>query len=227
MQDYSRYAIYYAPQPGPLADFAAAWLGWDPARGISVPHPALPGLPRPVSEITESPRKYGFHGTLKPPMRLAGGREALQGDLQALAARLAPVTLPGLALSRIGSFLALTIDGDAAPLARLAGEVVAALDAHRAPPSEAELARRRSARLSPAQEANLARWGYPYVMEEFKFHLTLSGKLAFGEAETVAEALRPALAPLLPQPFEIRELCLFGEAEDGRFHLIHRYALTG
>ena len=227
MHDFSRYAIYYAPQPGPLAEFAAAWLGWDPARGALVPHPALPGLPRPVAEITEAPRKYGFHGTLKPPMRLTGSAEALQADLGALAARLAPVTLPGLALTRIGSFLALTPLGDATPLARLAAEVVEALDPHRAPPSDAELERRRRSRLSPAQEANLARWGYPYVMEEFKFHLTLTGKLAFGEAEQVAETLQPVLAPLLPQPFDICDLCLFGEAEDGRFHLVHRYALTG
>ncbi|MCT4373048.1 DUF1045 domain-containing protein, partial [Yangia mangrovi] len=127
MQDYSRFAIYYAPQPGPLADFAAAWLGWDPARGLSVPHPALPGLPRAVAEITEAPRKYGFHGTLKPPMRLTGSAGALHADLGALAARLAPVTLSGLALTRIGSFLALTIEGDATPLARLAAEVVETL----------------------------------------------------------------------------------------------------
>ncbi|MBE9635314.1 DUF1045 domain-containing protein [Salipiger mangrovisoli] len=227
MHDYSRYAIYVAPPPGPLAEFAAAWLGWDPARGAFVAHPPLPGLPRPIAEITETPRKYGFHGTLKPPMRLTGDIKALQADLAALAARLKPVTLSGLALTRIGSFLALTIEGDATPLARLAAEVVETLDPHRAPPSEAELERRRRARLSPAQEDNLARWGYPYVMAEFKFHLTLTGKLAFGEAEQVAEVLAPVLAPLLPQPFEVRDLCLFGEAEDGRFHLLHRYALTG
>lgn len=227
MQNYSRYAVYYAPRPGPLAEFAAAWLGWDPAGGSTVPHPQLQGLPRPVAEITETPRKYGFHGTLKPPMRLTGSVDALHEDLSALAARLAPVGLPGLALTRIGSFLALTIEGNAAPLARLAAEVVEALDPHRAPPSEAELERRRRARLSPAQEDNLARWGYPYVMAEFKFHLTLTGKLAFGEAEKVAEVLQPVLAPLLPQPFEVPDLCLFGEAEDGRFHLLHRYALTG
>lgn len=227
MTDYSRYAVYYAPEPGAFADFCAAWLGWDAARGCAAAHPDLPGLPLPVSEITATPRKYGFHGTLKPPFRLTGTRAALEADLAALAARLAPVALKGLTLSRLGSFLALTPCGDTSPLAALAAETVRCLDAHRAPPTEAELERRRKARLSPAQEENLARWGYPYVMDDFRFHLTLSGRLGSDELTQVAEVLDPVLAPLLPRPFGVRELVLFGEAEDGRFHILHRYALAG
>lgn len=227
MQEFTRFAIYYAPEPGALADFTAAWLGWDAATGTTCPHPEVPGLPRPVAEITATPRKYGFHGTLKPPFRLTGSRAALERDLAALAARLAPAEMPGLALSRLGSFLALTPQGDTAPLSRLAAEVVRGLDAHRASASEAELERRRKARLSPAQEENLLRWGYPYVMDAFRFHLTLSGRLPPDELEAVAQALEPVLAPLLPTPFRVAELCLFGEDHAGRFHLLHRYALAG
>ncbi len=227
MEKFKRYAIYYAPEPGALADFAAAWLGWDPVLGVVVAHPDLPGLPCPVAQITEAPRKYGFHGTLKPPFRLSGPLEALIADLEAYGRTQAPVVLDGLRLSQIGRFLALTPTGDLAPLERLAGEVVSALDAHRAPAGEAELARRRAAGLTPRQEALLAKWGYPYVMEEFKFHLTLSGKLTKEEAVATKDALAPILAPLLPTPFVIRDLCLFGEADDGRFHLVHRYTLSG
>lgn len=226
---YSRYAIYYAPPPGPLADFTARWLGWDAAAGLARPHPEVPGLPRPVAAITATPRKYGFHGTLKPPFRLAEGstRAALGADVAALAARLSPVRMEGLALHRLGGFLALTPEGDPAPLAALAAEVVRGLDAHRALPSDADLARRRANGLTPAQEANLARWGYPYVMEEFRFHLTLTGQLPGAEADAVAEALAPVFGPLLPRPFEVTELALFGEDADGMFHILHRYALSG
>ncbi|MBN9887360.1 DUF1045 domain-containing protein [Salipiger abyssi] len=227
MTDYSRFAIYYAPEPGPFAEFCASWLGWDAATGTLRAHPELPGLPRPVAEITATPRKYGFHGTLKPPFRLTGSRAALEADLAALAARLAPAEMPGLTLSRLGSFLALTPEGDTTALAALAAETVRALDTHRAPPTEAELERRRKARLSPAQEDNLARWGYPYVMEEFRFHLTLSGRLSAEDATQTAEALEPVLAPLLPRPFRVGALVLFGEAPDGRFHILHRYVLAG
>ncbi|TKA95193.1 DUF1045 domain-containing protein, partial [Cereibacter changlensis] len=90
-----------------------------------------------------------------------------------------------------------------------------------------EIARRRPERLSPRQRGYLADWGYPYVMEEFRFHLTLTGDLPEAEAAQVEAVLAPVLAPLLPRPFRIGSLCLFGEAADGRFRLLERVALTG
>ncbi|MGL6208804.1 MAG: DUF1045 domain-containing protein, partial [Paracoccaceae bacterium] len=67
----TRYAIYYAPETGDLADFTAAWLGWDPVLGQAVPHPQIEGRPHAVADLTATPRKYGFHGTIKPPFHLA------------------------------------------------------------------------------------------------------------------------------------------------------------
>ncbi|AJE45532.1 DUF1045 domain-containing protein [Celeribacter indicus] len=227
MDEFKRYAIYYAPRPGGFAEFCADWLGWDPFEGVPRVHPAVDGLPRPIPEITEAPRKYGFHGTIKPPFRLTGSRAELTADLEAFCASRAPVEMPGLRLSRLGGFLALVPEGDTAALSDLAGAAVATLDPHRAQPGETELARRRAAGLTPQQDAYLVQWGYPYVMEEFRFHLTLTGNLPQEEAEAVRAALAPHLAPLLPVPFRIEDLCLFGEAEDGRFHLLHRYTLSG
>lgn len=224
---YSRYAIYYAPEPGPLAEFAAHWLGWDPELRVTVAHPALAGLPRPLAALTAEPRKYGFHGTLKAPFRLAEARDEamLRRELEALAAGLDPVVLPGLRLSRIGRFLALTPRGDTDALETLAARVVRDLDPLRAPMTAAERARRRPEALTPPQAALLDRWGYPYVMEEFRFHLTLTGPLEAAEAAQVEAVLAPVLEPLLAEPFAIRSLCLFGEAADGRFHLLHRAAI--
>lgn len=229
MNGFERYALYWAPDPGPLADFAAAWLGWDVAKGCAVAHPDVPGLPLPLAEITATPRIYGFHGTVKPPFRLAAGTDAegLHAAAAALCTRLAPVTLAGLALHRLGGFVALTPDGDAAPLAALAAEVVAVLDPFRAPPTKAEIARRRPDRLTDRQRAHLAQWGYPYVMEDFQFHLTLSGDLTEPQAKAVATALTPVLAPILPRPFRVDNLCLFGQGSDGMFRLLHRYTLSG
>lgn len=227
MWDFKRYAMYYAPEPGPLADFGASWLGWDAARGAEAVHPQVEGLS--VADLTATPRKYGFHGTVKPPFRLAEGKSVEQLDeaAEALCARLAPVTLKGLQMSRLGSFLALTPMGDTAALAQLAGDVVQDLDSFRAPLTEAEIAKRNPAKLSAAQRALLERWGYPYVLDEFRFHLTLTGRLGKEVVDTVQDTLAPLVAPLLPKPFEINSLCLFGEAEDGRFHKLHRYTLSG
>lgn len=229
MENYLRYAIYFAPAPGSLADFGAAWLGWDAQAGRAVAHPDVPGLPCPVSELTRQPRKYGFHGTLKPPFRLADGRrpEDLAEAVHLLAARLSPVRMQGLQLGRLGRFLALTPEGNGAELAALAGAVVTGLDTYRAPLTADETARRRPDRLGPRQRANLEQWGYPYVLEEFQFHLTLTGPLEDTRVQAVRAALVPVLEPLLPEPFEVPDICLFGEGEDGYFRLVHRYALSG
>jgi putative phosphonate metabolism protein len=229
MDGFTRYAIFYAPPPGPLADFGAAWLGWEPRGGRKVAHPDLPGLPLPTAEITKTPHKYGLHATLKPPFRLKPGFDVaeLHNATLALASALEPVLLDGLRLDRLGSFLALVPEGDTTPLALLAARVVEALDGFRAAPGEAELEQRRKAGLTRNQEVLLQKWGYPYVMEEFRFHLTLTGTLPDAEGDAVAARLRPVLDPILPSPVWIRDICLFGEGQDGRFHNLHRYTLSG
>lgn len=227
--DFARYAIYFTPEPGPLADFGAAWLGWDCAAGRAVPHPDLAGLPAPVAELTETPRKYGLHGTIKPPFRLAEATDAasLETATAALCARRASVTLDGLMLSSIGRFLALVPQGDTAGLSDLAAHVVETLDPFRAPPAAAELEKRRKARLSPRQDELLCRWGYPYTHDQFRFHITLTGPLEARAAQAVETALKAPLVPLLPRPFRVDALTLVGEDDQGRFHTITRFALTG
>ncbi|MBY8974811.1 DUF1045 domain-containing protein [Rhodobacteraceae bacterium NNCM2] len=231
MPEFTRYAIYYAPPEGsPLATFGAAWLGWDAAAGSEVVHPDLAGLPLSVGEITERPRKYGFHGTLKPPFHLAPGtsREGLEAAVEDLAASQPAFDVPRLALRRLGSFLALVPAAASEPLRDLAAACIQKLDSFRAPPSAVELEKRRKNPLSPRQEALLAEWGYPYVLDEFRFHLTLTGPLPEAEAEQIAKRLGPVLAEILAPPMPVRELCLFGEdAADGRFHILRRFPLTG
>ena len=221
---FTRFSIYYLPPDGALADFGAEWLGWDVARGRSVAQPALPGL----DDVTTTPRKYGFHGTLKPPFRLAERRKPddLAKATATLAAACAPARCEGLHLGRLGRFLALTPVGDTAGIARVAATVVRDLDEFRAPASDAELARRREAGLSPEQEALLAAWGYPYVMGQFRFHLTLTGRLPEAQMQQWCGAVTDHL-PALPAPFVMDQIALVGERADGRFELVQRYALTG
>lgn len=223
-----RYAVYFAPRPGAFADRAAAWLGRDAVTGKALEQPLLPGVAAPQG-ITVDPRRYGFHGTIRAPFRLADGVDVdgVEAGVAALAARLAPVQCDGLRLENLHGFLALTPDGCEAALLEFAAAVVEGTDAFRAPLTATEIARRRPESLSPRQRALLDRWGYPYVMEEFRFHLTLTDRLAEAQAEAVGQALCDHFAPVLPKPFVIEDLCLFGEDEAGLFHLLHRYALTG
>jgi hypothetical protein len=226
MDQMNRFAVYFAPRPGAFADRANAWLGWDPALGQTLPQPAIPGIPDPAA-ITAEPRRYGFHGTIRAPFRLAAGvtPETARQTIAALAARLPAVTCDGLRLENLHGFLALTPTGCEAALLELGAGVVEGTEALRAPLSDAEIARRRPECLSSRQRELLHRWGYPFVMEEFRFHLTLTDRLSDpGPAMT---ALAAHFAPVLPRPFVIEDLCLFGEDGAGRFHLLHRYALTG
>src|SRR3989338_6119950 len=167
MDKMKRFAIYYAPRAGAFADAAAAWLGWDLLAGRAEAS-ALPDL----ADHMADPRKYGFHGTIKPPFRLAEGCSptGLTQAVARLATSLRAVELPALALRQIDGFLAFVPDGDTAALGDLAAEVVRALDPLRAP--------RRPERLTDRQRALLGIYGYPYVMEEFQFHLTPTGRLS-------------------------------------------------
>ncbi|MEM9321006.1 MAG: DUF1045 domain-containing protein, partial [Pseudomonadota bacterium] len=212
---------------GAFFDLASAWLGWDSVAGERIMQPEVPGLPDTVEALTSTPRKYGFHGTVKPPFALAEGHSFAELDqaTRAFCAGHEPVVIPKLQLRRVGGFVAVTPSEPSAALADFAAATVAALDAFRAPPSPVELSLRRQAGLSPRQETLLSKWGYPYVMEEFRFHLTLTGRT--GQADAVCAALEDHFVPALPRPFVIDSLAVMGEDFDGMFHLIERYALSG
>ncbi len=224
MDEMKRFAIYYAPRDGAFADAADLWLGWSARTGQTVPQPEVTGL----DGLTVTPRRYGFHGTIKPPFRLAEGTSA--GDLSdavaGLATRLPRVTLAGLKMVRLEGFLALTPQGDPNALRAMAADVVQGLDRFRAPLTAAEITRRRPESLTQRQRALLDAYGYPYVLEQFQFHLTLSDRLDEAQATRLQAAAAGHFDGLLPEPFVIEDLCLFGEDQDSRFHLLHRYPLS-
>lgn len=229
MMNFKRYAVYFAPRNGAFATHAARWLGWDVAIGEAVDQPRVPGLLADLHQITFEPRKYGFHGTIRAPFRLATAVDFQRVDetLGQLSAGLAPVECLGLRLEDLDGFLALTPEGCEAGLLELGAKVVEATEPMRAPLTPAERAKRRPERLTPRQCALLDRWGYPGVMEEFRFHLTLTGRLDSDLRENVAKVAQDYFGPVLPRPFAIEDLCLFGEDDAGRFHLLKRYALMG
>ena len=220
-----RVAVYYAPAPSdPLWRLACAWLGRDAETAATVPQPPVPG----IREATADARVYGFHCTLKPPMRLHTDYASFMGDAEALAARIAPFPLPPLAVMDLSGFLAVRETASCPPLRALADACVEHLDGHRAPPTDEELARRRAAGLSPAREANLQRWGYPGMFDEWRFHMTLTRRLTPAEYAVFRPAAEAHLLPALPGPRRVTELCVFTQPGPGApFRVAERLPLRG
>ena len=226
MENHLRYALYFAPRSGAFRSTAESWLGRDALTGQPLTQPDL-GLD--AEAITREPRRYGLHATLKPPFRLAEGRslDRLIAEISDFAAEAAPIPLEGLMLRRIGNFVALVPQRESRALGVFAARVVQRFDRFRAPLNEAEIARRKPERLTPRQRALLELCGYPYVMEEFRFHMTLTDSLDPETAAHAETALQAHFAPHLSQPIEIEDLCLFGQTADGSFRELHRIPLKG
>jgi putative phosphonate metabolism protein len=222
-----RFAIYFTPaSDDPLTRRAADWLGRDPFSGAPAEPPAVSTLsPNEIAFHTAAPRRYGFHATLKAPFHLeptqteAGLADALAG----FASRAQPFPVR-LVIGRIDGFFALVPAAPAPLLNRLADDVVESFDAFRAPLSEAEIERRNPDALSAEEFRNLHRWGYPYVFETFRFHMTLTGRVGAGEAERVRAALDEVFGSLIAAPVAIDGLALFAEPEPGAPFGVHSYS---
>lgn len=209
-----RHAIYYTPDPA--SDFhvlGSRWLGRDAVSGAEGGPLADPRL----DEITAEPRRYGFHGTLKPPFRMKDGTSfaTLEVATRRIAQQHATFVAGRLSLQDVDGFLALVINEASTALDDLAADSVRYLDDFRVPASDAELARRRAPGLTAQQDANLLRWGYPYVFEDYRFHITLTRRLSEDEKDWVMPLAKAHFASVLDKPFVFDALSIVTEPEDG------------
>jgi hypothetical protein len=216
-RDTPRYAIYFAPEPSSDLDaFSTAWLG----RDIDSTHSRDPSLVPDISgnrceELTKGPRRYGFHGTLKPPFELnpATTVDALLRTAHIFARGLAPVEIPSLELAVIGEFIALRPTSQSPALEKLSAACVRAFEAFREPLTPEKIKNYRSNKLTVHQEQMLEHWGYPYVMEEFQFHMSLTSKIDDPqERETIFAALEKLAKPVLGKSLLARHITVFGQS---------------
>lgn len=232
-QNAERFALYFSPSPdSTLGRFGADWLGRSTQSGEDLGAPdSLPdGLAENWRTWTASPRFYGFHGTLKPPFALSAGTD--EGDLlnalESFCVDQSAFAIPQLTVKPIGRFIALVPDQPCPPLNAFAAACVSAFDGFRAPQSEADLVKRRAKGLTERQESMLQKWGYPYVMEEFRFHLTLTGPLDKSEQDKVMEILKPLAADVAAQAVQVDCLALFHQPDRVTpFTERQRFALKG
>ncbi len=201
-----RCAVYFAPAiNSPWGESGRRWLGRCAMTNERFTQPIVEGASADdVAEILAEPVRYGWHATLKAPFRLSEGVlvSDLQAALRSLAADLRSVDLPALTVCQLGSFLALKPICEAPRVQALAAECVTRLHHFAMPLDAAELARRRRANLTLEEEELLKRWGYPWVLNRFRFHFSLTGSLA-----GVSAAVKQALAAAASAHFEALPTC--------------------
>ncbi|MEI7710772.1 MAG: DUF1045 domain-containing protein [Rhodospirillales bacterium] len=220
-----RIAIYYAPSPhDPLSAASTHWLGRDPVTNAPAAQPDIPN----IAEIVSDARLYGFHATLKPPMRPTVPWATLLDAAAAMARTLKPFELPPLAVMDLHGFLALRETRPSPELQHLADACVERLDEFRAPASPEELARRRRSLLTPQQDAMLVKWGYPYVFETWFFHMTLTRRLSPDEMALYRPRAEAHFAESIAYTRRVTDICLFTQSAPGAaFTIAERLPLLG
>ena len=218
--NFKRYAIYYIPSNDLLYKLGSSWLGWDTILGQPASQPEINSTIN-IKKITETPRKYGLHATIKAPFRINDGLSTLElaQKLQILCLSLKPIEF-SLEISELNDFFALTPNVKNTEIRELHTKVVCGLDEFRAPPTKDELIKRRRNQLTSEQDQNLIKWGYPYIFRDFYFHITLTGKIPKNLKNTVTDEIRKFFEPVLQRIFLMSELALVGEGHDGNFHVI-------
>lgn len=222
-----RHAVYFAPDARhPLWVAGCAWLGRD-ARTVPAPPPARPGVLHPW--------RYGWHATLKAPMQLVEGASevAWLDAVASLAARHTSFDMPALHIAPLVDFLAVQPRETLAaqhPLRRLADDCVLSLDRFRAPHDAAERARQERGAISERQREQARRLGYAHVLDDWRFHMTLTDGLGGLTDEAVASVRDEAdrhFAAALAEPLRCDALCVFVEPAPGApFEWRHRFALA-
>lgn len=220
-----RYAIYYMPEEATaLWRYGSAVIGYDSVSMQPVEHLKL-DIADDLSVLTQEPRTYGFHATLKAPFRLAQGvsEATLVEAVQSFASQERAVDIGDLDVRSIGSFVALTPQPNDA-LQHFAARCVQAFESFRAPMTTDERAKRLRAPLTPRQIELMDAWGYPYVFEEFQFHMTLTSSLTPEALPPVCKALAESYSKIADEA-TVSSLCICTQPQGEHFRLLRRFQL--
>jgi putative phosphonate metabolism protein len=230
MTGFPRYAIYYAAALGSDLDrFGAGLLGYDAYGCTDLPFPdRITEVVPDWHDLTQDPRKYGFHATLKAPFALTpdGNEAELTAACEAFAAkpRQIPVITP--VVNPISGFIAVVPAEPSTELNRLAADCVRHFDAFRAPLTMQDRSRRNRVTLTPAQADHLDRWGYPYVMDDFRFHMTLTGRVPTARRDPLVALLRERFAARDLRTLAIDRVALFRQDDAAaRFRVLAQFGL--
>jgi hypothetical protein len=126
----------------------------------------------------------------------------------------------------LSGFIAVVPAEPSTELERLAADCTSEFDSFRAPLTPEDRKRRDPSALTERQCGHLDRWGYPYVMEDFRFHMTLTGRLDAVRREPVLRMLRNSFSAIGIKTLAIDRIALFRQDDaDSRFHVVSHWKL--
>ena len=226
----ARFAIYFAPEiSSNLHTIGSQWLGRDSSSGKSIKQPNIKGVSSSYFyKVTKNPRLYGFHATLKAPFRL--NTEFTLTDLCSQIQRLSTLSKPfsiNLKVRELGNFITLMMDPNEQKMQNLASKLVENLDQFRAPLHQKEIDKRRMSDLTTSQDKNLLKWGYPYVFNDFRFHMTLTEKIPCkSDQELMVNLASLYFSENLDHTTKVSSISLFfQESSEANFLQIQQFAL--
>ncbi|RUL63258.1 DUF1045 domain-containing protein [Dyella dinghuensis] len=211
-----RYAVYFCP----AAESALGMFGREWFATTSIPDITEQRFQALMADV----RRYGWHATLGAPFELAGhaDEKTLHEKVVEVAQSSAPFDLL-LRMDVLSGFLALRPDADETRVNVLAERCVRDLNPLRAPISKAAWDRRADG-LDDVERSLFKEFGYPYVLERFRFHMTLSAPATEDEEQTLRDYLLPRMAEHLIAHIDALTICR--EKEPGaNFEPIARIAL--
>lgn len=227
-----RFAIYFAPPPGSeLETFGRNWLGRDHVTGRPVEQEVIDGLSTDDQRrITSSAGHYGFHATLKAPFALKQGytADALHQAADNFARRRKPFEAPPLQLSGLSRWIAFTLSRPSPEMDELAADCVRDFEPFRASLTDHDLERRRQSGLTPRQDEQLLAFGYPYIFDDFHFHMTLAGPLDPPEKGINLDRLRKRAASMDMPPLRVDAIAIYQQPDrDQPFTQTARFPFRG
>ncbi|WP_114241676.1 DUF1045 domain-containing protein [Dyella sp. C9] len=199
-----RYAVYFCPAPAS----ALASLGRDWLNPAITPH-GIPGIGATRwNALLADVRRYGWHATLRSPFTLSPDHDLddLRRALEKVAQAHAPIHL-SLRSGRLAGFPALRPAGDSRAINALAAACVEAVEPLRLPLAEHDF-QRRATGLDAIEIHYLGRYGYPYVFERYRFHMTLSAPASIEEERALQRWLSVRAAMLPAARVDALTLCV-------------------
>ena len=237
MKKYSRYAIYYAPpKESSLEEFGRYWFGWDPLNAKLINNKQrinyLNGFGiknlKNIDKNVLIAKKYGFHGTLIPPFKLNKNYSTnlLFKKTEDIAKKFKKFKFYKFKLKKMNNFYAFVQNKKNNNINKLSNRLVRELFKFRSPLTKKEIDRRNPSKLSKLQLNILYKWGYPYLMSEFNFHMTLASEVTGNKLYLELKKIERNKEIILNEINNFDKIYIFGENQKGMFENLENFSLS-